>query len=75
MYFPFQATPYAGGRPSTTNKREFACSLTNETELLQLWTTDVKDKVRVTSRRAVFRQSVRLGVKLLETHDQRSFSN
>jgi hypothetical protein len=35
-------------------------------------TTDnwVKVKVKVTLRLAVYRQSVRLGVKPLETHDQ-----
>jgi hypothetical protein len=30
----------------------------------------VKVKVKVTLRRAVYRQSLRLGVKPLETHDQ-----
>jgi hypothetical protein len=30
-------------------------------------------KVKVTLRLAVYRQSVRLGVNYLETHDQRSF--
>jgi hypothetical protein len=32
-------------------------------------------KVKVTLRRAVYRQSVRLGVKPLETHDQNFFFN
>jgi hypothetical protein len=35
----------------------------------------VKVNVRVTLRLGVYRQSVRLGVKPLETHDQRFFFN
>jgi hypothetical protein len=35
----------------------------------------VKVKFRFTLRLAVYRQSVRLGVKPLETYDQRFFSN
>jgi hypothetical protein len=35
----------------------------------------VKAKVKVTLQLAVYRQSVRLGVKPLETHDQNSFFN
>jgi hypothetical protein len=35
----------------------------------------VKDKVKVTLRLAVYRQSVRLDVKPLETHDQTFFFN
>jgi hypothetical protein len=37
------------------------------------WTVKVKVKVKVTLRLAVYRQSVRLGVKPLETHDQTFF--
>jgi hypothetical protein len=33
----------------------------------------VRFRVRITSRLAIYRQSVRLGVKHLETHDHRSF--
>jgi hypothetical protein len=40
---------------------------------LNHWTTLVKVKVKFTLRLAVYRQSVHLGVKLLETHDQRFF--
>jgi hypothetical protein len=35
----------------------------------------LKVKVKFTSRLAVYRQSIRLGVKPLETHDQRFFFN
>jgi hypothetical protein len=34
---------------------------------------NVKIKVKVTLRLAVYRQSIRLGIKPLETHDQRFF--
>jgi hypothetical protein len=43
------------------------CPLASTTELIQV-------KVKVTLRLAVYRQSVRLGVKPLETHDQIFFS-
>jgi hypothetical protein len=35
--------------------------------------TEVEVKVKVTLRLAAYRQTVRLGVKPLETHDQRLF--
>jgi hypothetical protein len=40
-----------------------------------VWTTRVEVKAKVTLRLAVYRQSVRLDIKLLETHDQRFFFN
>jgi hypothetical protein len=41
--------------------------------LLQLTLKKLSLKVEVTLRLAVYRQSVRLGTKPLETHDQRFF--
>jgi hypothetical protein len=37
---------------------------------MALGSTQLKVKVKVTLRLAVYRQSVRLGVRPLETHDQ-----
>jgi hypothetical protein len=53
---------------SSTELPTLNCLLT--TELLK-----VKVKVKVTLRLVVYRQSVRLGVKSLETHDQTFFFN
>jgi hypothetical protein len=40
-----------------------------------LFSLEFKIKVKLTLRLAVYRQSVRLGVRPPETHDQRFFSN
>jgi hypothetical protein len=52
-------------------RHPFSASLAelNSTQLSSFW-----DGVRTTLRRAVYRQSVRLGAKLFETHDQYYFS-
>jgi hypothetical protein len=71
-YTPRHWVPFSS--PPTTRKAtvEVFDPLTDsESDLLYDW--QVKAKVRVTLRLAVYRQSVRLGVKPLETHDQRLF--
>jgi hypothetical protein len=47
--------------------------LTSHNYKSQLTQKQLKAKVKVALRLAVYRQSVRLGVKPLETHDQRCF--
>jgi hypothetical protein len=60
----------SGWRPLHTNLLVFSSQAD-----FQLSTDWIKVKVKVSLRLAVYRQSVRLGVKPLETHDQRFFSN
>jgi hypothetical protein len=57
----------------TTHKSSVSTSFTEQImPILRILygLTQVKVKVKVTLRLAVYRQSVRLGIKPLETHDQ-----
>jgi hypothetical protein len=56
-----------------SQKSFYFCSEGKWNEVITRFLSKVKVKVRVTLLLAVYRQSVRLGVKPLESHDQRLF--
>jgi hypothetical protein len=55
------------------NNGDFSASVLTSLLSSKYFTTDSFKKFKVTLRLAVYRQSVRLGVKRLETHNQRLF--